>query len=51
MKKLLAIVMALAALGLMVFSALPVAADTPPVVITLTSSEPLIVGGVRFTGA
>jgi hypothetical protein len=49
MKKLLAIVTALAILCLLVFSALPVAADTPPVVITVTSSEPLLIGGVLTT--
>ena len=49
MKKYLAIVMALAVLGLMVFSALPVSADTPTPIITVTSSEPLLIGGVLTT--
>ena len=45
MKKYLSIALALAVLCLMLFSAVPVAADTPPV-ITVTSSEPLLIGGV-----
>ncbi len=49
MKKLLAIILALAVLCLMIFSALPVSADTPTPIITVTSSEPLLIGGVLTT--
>ena len=48
MKKYIAIIMTIAILCLTVGGALPAAADTPPV-ITVTSSEPLLIGGVVTT--